>query len=314
MKTRAALRTNVSCPAFPLASARASFRRAAAYTVALLVLLAGAQARAGDLKVSTWNLNWLTSRSRAEAHLPADVHVRDPEDFTLLAGYVRKLNADVVGFQEVDGPQAAALVFDPARYSIVIIDEPVVQRVGLAVRRGIGIERHPDDTALDVEPGARFPLRDGLDVTLTLPGGQRLRVLVVHLKTGCQTDSLDHASRPACKLLAMQVPALAAWVHARQQDGGAYLVMGDFNRVLDEPEAMGTALAQAAPLLRVTQGRANPCWEGEAFIDHILAGGPARDWVVPNSLRVQVFSGEEDDKQRLSDHCPVSVRLDPQRK
>ena len=272
------------------------------------------QAQAGELKVSTWNLNWLTSRSRAEAHLPADVHVRDPEDFTLLAGYVRKLNADVVGFQEVDGPQAAALVFDPVRYTIVTIDQPVVQRVGLAVRRGIGVERHADYAALDVEPGARFPLRDGLDVTLTLPGGQRLRVLVVHLKTGCQSDSLDHASRPACRLLALQIPALAAWVHARQQDGGAYLVMGDFNRVLDEPEAMGAALAQAAPLLRVTQGRANPCWEGESFIDHILAGGPARDWVVPDSLRVQVFSGGEDDKQRLSDHCPVSVRLDPQRK
>ncbi len=271
------------------------------------------QAQAGELKISTWNLNWLTSRSRAEAHLPADVRVRDPEDFTLLAGYARKLDADVVGFQEVDGPQAAALVFDPARYTIVTIDQPVVQRVGLAVGRGIGIERHPDDTALDVEPGARFPLRDGLDVTLTLPGGQRLRVLVVHLKTGCQTDSLD-AARPACRLLALQVPALAAWVRARAQDGGAYLVIGDFNRVLDEPEAMGTALAQAAPLLRVTQGRANPCWEGEAFIDHILVGGPARDWVVPDSLRVQVFSGGEDDKQRLSDHCPVSVRLDPGRK
>ena len=269
-------------------------------------------AKAEPLKFTTWNLDWLTTRSRAEAHLPSDVHLRAPEDFTRLAAYAARLHADVIAFQEVDGPQAAARVFDPAAYTILTIDEPVTQRVGIAVRHDIAVVRNPDVTALDVEPAAAFPLRDGLDVTLTLPGPYMLRVLVVHLKTGCQTDELASSTRPQCVLLARQIPVLAAWVAARRQERMPFLLMGDFNRVLDDPEELGAALSRAGPLVRVTEGQANPCWDGEAFIDHIFAGGDARGWLVADSLRVQVFRETDPAaKARLSDHCAVSVRLEP---
>ena len=271
-------------------------------------------AHASPLKFSTWNLDWLTTRSHAEAHLPTDVHTRAPQDFTRLAAYAARLHADVIAFQEVDGPQAAARVLDPAAYTILTTSQPVTQRVGIAVAHTIAITRNPDVTALDVEPTAHFPLRDGLDVTLTLPGNHPLRVLVVHLKTGCQSDDVGTSTRPQCTLFALQIPVLAAWVAARQHEAVPFLLMGDFNRVLDAPEALGTALSAAAPLTRVTEGRANPCWDGDAFIDHILAGGPARGWLVPGSLRVQVFANDDPvERWRLSDHCPVSVSLDPGR-
>ncbi|MEL4424114.1 hypothetical protein AAEH90_21460, partial [Shewanella algae] len=84
--------------------------------------------------------------------------------------YADRLNADVIAFEEVDGPEAAARVFDPARYQLVLTNDSVVQRVGLAVRRGIQIVRHPDLTALDVEPAeAAHRLRAGLDATLVWP-------------------------------------------------------------------------------------------------------------------------------------------------
>jgi endonuclease/exonuclease/phosphatase family metal-dependent hydrolase len=280
---------------------------------ALLACLLAFPASAEPLKISTWNLDWLTARSHAEAQLPADVHVRAPEDFATLAAYARKLAADIVAFQEVDGPQAAALVFDAARYTIVTTNQTVVQRVGLAVRHDIGITRHPDYAALDVEATAHFPLRDGLDVTLALPSGHELRVLVIHLKTGCQTEDLERPTRPQCVLLAHQIAPLAAWATARRTEGVPFLILGDFNRVLDDPEPLGDALQEAAPLTRVTEGFANPCWEGDAFIDHILVGGPARAWVVPASLRVQVFQEPVSQKAHLSDHCPVSFKLDPAR-
>ena len=276
------------------------------------VLMQMQYAAAEPLKISTWNLNWLTIRSHAEAHLPADVHGRAAEDFDRLAGYATKLGADIVAFQEVDGADTAARIFAPDRYAVFTINEPVTQRVGLAVRRDISVSRNADYTALDVEPGARFPLRDGLDVTLTLPGNHLIRILVLHLKTGCQTDRLATSHRPQCALFGQQIAPMAAWVAARQREGTAFLLMGDFNRVMDDPEELGSALAQAAPLTRVTEGHANPCWDGEPFIDHIFAGGPARGWVQPDSLRVQIYrETEERWKQHLSDHCPVSVRLDP---
>lgn len=278
--------------------------------LAFAILLAAAPAQAQTLKFSTWNLNWLTARTRAEADLPSDVRTRKPEDFVRLAAYAQMLNADVVAFQEVDGADAASRVFDPARYAVLTIAEPVVQQVGLAVRRGIAVQRHADYSALDVEAGARHPLRDGLDATLTLPGGHDLRVLVVHLKTGCQTDSIAQSHRTQCALLAQQIGPLAAWVSARQREGVAFLLMGDFNRVLDGPEELGAALARAAPLLRATEGFQNPCWDGAPFIDHILAGGAARGWLQPATLRVQIYRETDSrDRQRLSDHCPVSVKL-----
>ena len=39
----------------------------------------------------------------------------------------------------------------------------------------------------------------------------------------------------------------------------------------------------------------------------ILAGGAARGWMQADTLRVMTF--REGAKERLSDHCPVSVRF-----
>jgi endonuclease/exonuclease/phosphatase family metal-dependent hydrolase len=264
---------------------------------------------ARDFKIATWNMDWLTLGA---SDLPSDVRVRGDADFVRLRGFADRLDADVVAFQEVDGAAAAARVFDPSRYSLVTIDENVVQRVGLAVRTGISVQRHADVTALDVAPQATHRLRDGLDATLVFPGGAALRVLVVHLKTGCQRDRLAASRRPQCGLLAQQIPVVAGWIRARAAEGGAFAVMGDFNREMDAPEDMSLALMQAAPLVRVTAGQSDPCWGGGSFIDTMFLGGAARGWWVPGSLRVMRY-GDADvrDKDRLSDHCPVSVRVAP---
>jgi endonuclease/exonuclease/phosphatase family metal-dependent hydrolase len=90
----------------------------------------------------------------------------------------------------------------------------------------------------------------------------------------------------------------------------AFSVLGDFNRHMDGRDQFWTALGRAAPLTRATEGRSSPCWGGEAFIDHIMLGGTARDWLEPDSLRVLTYRETYAEwKDRLSDHCPVSVRL-----
>jgi len=278
----------------------------------LLCLVFSFPLHAQPLKISTWNLDWLTARSAAQAELPANVHPRAPEDVARLAAYARKLNADIIGFQEVDGPQAAALVFDPARYTILTTSQTVTQRVGLAIRHGIAAVKNPDFTGLDVEPTAKYPLRDGLDATLTLAGGATLRVLVIHLKTGCQSDALAASPRPQCALLRRQIPPLSAWIAARAAEKTAFMILGDFNRVFDMPDPMADAIFHAAPLVRATEGFQNPCWDGAPFIDHILLGGAAATWLRPDSLRVQIFQEiGEAWKDRLSDHCPVSVIISP---
>jgi len=273
-----------------------------------LLLLLGpmdARARADELKVTTWNMEWLTTSAE---DLPEGTHPKPPEGIAALRRYALLLDADVVAFEEVDGPAVAAQVFTPGRYQIFTTADHVTQRVGFAVRRGIAVHQNPDLSALDIYPQGRHPLRSGADITLDLPSGP-LRLLAVHLKTGCHYDPLT-SPRPACRTLREQVAPLQGWIAQRRAEGAPFIVLGDFNREMNGHDDLLAALNASAPLVRATEGQASPCWGGTSFIDHILAGGAARGWMEPGSLSVLVYR-ERDEASRtlLSDHCPVSVRF-----
>ena len=244
--------------------------------------------QARDLKVATWNLEWLTARVAGDPELPADVTPKTAPDWAVLRQYATQLNADVVALQEVDGPAIAATLFPPDRYRLFFTHDQVVQRVGFAVKLGIPAHQNPDLTALDLYPEARHPLRSGADVTLDLPSGP-LRLLAVHLKTGCQRDRLDTSDRPQCATLRGQIPLLQGWLSQRRMEGAPFVLLGDFNRWMDANDQLLAALQQSAPLARATEGHDSPCWGKEHFIDHILAGGAARVWLDPASLRVLVY-------------------------
>jgi endonuclease/exonuclease/phosphatase family metal-dependent hydrolase len=283
-------------------------RKAAAIWTALALMLLACPASSAELKIATWNLEWLTLRQQGDPLLPDNVVPKRAEDIAVLRRYAVQMDADVVAFQEVDGPDAAAQVFPPDRYALFMTDDRVVQRVGFAVRRTLVVERNPDVVGLDVNPGARFHLRSAADITLVLPGG-RLRLLNVHLKTGCHQGRLSTPSRN-CDTLRRQVPTLQGWIAERSREGVPFVMLGDFNRRMEGRDDLLAALNQSAPLARATEGHATPCWGGASFIDHILAGGAARGWMQMDTVRVLVYRETHPAaKEHLSDHCPVSVRF-----
>jgi len=283
----------------------------------LMALSAGAgthAARSRSLKLATWNMDWLTTRPVGDPSLPPDVGRRSADDFHHLADDARRLNADIVGLQEIDGDDVARRIFPPDRYALLLTTASLPQRVGLAVRKGLMVERHPDIEALNVAmPGDPHQLRAGLDATV-IDDGVRLRLLVVHLKTGCWDAPMGERGH-SCPILERQIRIVADWILERQDEGEAYAVMGDFNRRLTLHDPEWAVLSADAPMTLTTAGRASPCWGGEYFIDHILLGNAARDWLVPDSLRVMLYGGPSgqsvDERAHLSDHCPVSVRLSP---
>jgi endonuclease/exonuclease/phosphatase family metal-dependent hydrolase len=170
----------------------------------------------------------------------------------------------------------------------------------------LSFHANPDLAALEL-PGSR--LRSAADITLDWPGGQ-LRLLSVHLKQGCRQERLSDQARAACPMLRTQLAALQGWVARRQAEGAAFALLGDFNRWMEAGDAFYAALQQAGALRRATEGRSSPCWGGGGFIDHIIAGGPARGWMRPDTLKVLVYrETAEEWRDRLSDHCAVSVRF-----
>ena len=276
------------------------------YVLALLLL--ASPALGAELKVATWNLEWLTLRPAGDPILPENVVPKTAADRAVMRRYAQQLDADVVALQEVDGPEAAREVFPPDRYALYFTQDDVVQRTGFAVRRGLTVERNPDLVGLDVYPDAKFRLRSGADITVVLPGG-RLRLLDVHLKTGCHEDRLT-SRRRACETLNRQLPPLEGWMAQRKAEGVPFVLVGDFNRVMDGNDDLLAALNSVSPLLRVTEGKSTPCWGGNTFIDHILAGGPARGWVERETMQVMLYRETDPErKEHLSDHCAVSVQF-----
>lgn len=275
--------------------------------VACLVVF-GVEVAAADLKFATWNLEWLTSRPAGDPTLPRDVRPKTAADIVVLRSYATQLAADIVAFQEVDDLQIAAQVFPTAEYRLHLTRDKVTQRVGFAVRKGLQFTVNPDLVGLDVYPDARFRLRSGADIILDLPSG-KLRVLNVHLKTGCREDRLT-SGRPQCETLGRQLLPLQGWIAQRRVEGVPFVLMGDFNRWMDGRDPFYAGLVASGPLVRATEGQTSPCWGGGGFIDHIISGGAARSWMQTDSLRVLVYKEKGIVwKERLSDHCPVSVRF-----
>src|SRR5262249_49920852 len=140
--------------------------------------------------------------------LPCDVASRlerSSRDFAVLARYARELDADVVALQETDGAEAARLVFPD--YEFCFTARTHVQNTGFAVRRGIPFRCGPDDRELSLGDS----LRRGKEITLFPGTPQEMRLLSVHLKSGCSSKPLT-APDKACRELGRQAPILEAWL------------------------------------------------------------------------------------------------------
>jgi endonuclease/exonuclease/phosphatase family metal-dependent hydrolase len=256
-----------------------------------------------ELKLATWNLEWLSAR------LEAGVVKRRREDYERLARYADRLDADVVAFQEVDGEEAARRVFSPDRYAFHVASEGGVQRTGFAFKRDLAVERHADYRDLDVGG-----VRVGTDLTV-LVGEQRFRLLSIHLKSGCFDDPLTKRGS-ACEKLAAQLPKLEAWIDARANERIPFVVLGDFNRRLfarpDEPfwTEIDDSEPPEADLSSPGMGHGAECWGAKYpyFISHIVVGKSAALFVKPGSFTEHAYdAADRPNKGVISDHCPLSV-------
>jgi endonuclease/exonuclease/phosphatase family metal-dependent hydrolase len=298
--------------------------------------------RLTTLKIATWNLEWLvapatfkplkdrcvpkgSSAYADERRLPCDVAQRlerSSRDFATLAHYARQLDADVIALQEVDGVEAARLVF--SGYEFCFSGSHHLQNTGFAVRAGLPRRCAPDVMALSLGDS----VRRGAELVLFPGEARELHLLSVHLKSGCSTKSLASGDK-SCDTLARQVPALEGWIDAQASAHRRFAVLGDFNRALLEeagparsaggrlqqlwpeiddgqpPDAALRNAAEGQPFRNCVPGQAHA-----AFIDHIVLGRTLAAALVPGSFERVTFSAGDARHARLSDHCPVAARID----
>jgi endonuclease/exonuclease/phosphatase family metal-dependent hydrolase len=301
---------------------------------------AAVPANAGQLKLATWNLEWLIAPQelrrlrrdclpdgafpgRRERFVPCDVATdleRAATDLEALARYSRRLDADVIALQEVDGPAAARLVFEG--YEFCFTSRRHVQNTGFAIRRGIPY-RCAEYAPLSLDGR----VRRGAEVVLYPGESRELHLLSVHLKSGCNRRSLD-SGRDACAVLARQVPALERWIDERAARSQSFAVLGDFNRDLldDRGPARGPSGSlrslwaelddgdpPEADLVNPAEGRrfrnCSPDQNHGGYIDHIVLSRSLAQRLVPGSFERLVFLPDEALRLRLADHCPVAVTV-----
>jgi endonuclease/exonuclease/phosphatase family metal-dependent hydrolase len=286
-----------------------------------------------ELKIATWNLEWLmtpeTLRALTPACLPRDAprdgarravpcdvaheRARSHEDITALRRYARELDADVIALQEVDGPDAARLVFTD--HEFCFSGRIAVQNNGFAIRRGLSFACGPDLVPLSLGDD----VRRGVELRLFPGSARELRLLSVHLKSGCSRDGLN-ATRSSCAELARQIPALEGWIDAQAAEQRPFAVLGDFNRDLRR-EPPGISLwgqlddldPPDADLVNTAEGQifqnCMPQQTFSGFIDYIVLSRRMARGLVENSFGRALYRPRDARRRKLSDHCPVFIRL-----
>ena len=263
------------------------------------------------IKLATWNMEHLAEQNGSGCRPRTDA------DYAAMRAYVDDLGADVIAFQEVESQAAAERVFDPTIYRVVI-EERIgtnrrgacrgrdgltinAQRTGFAVRNGLPFERQADFTAVQV---GNPDLRSGVDLIVRPRGGEPIRVLSVHLKSGCSSGNRNQA----CAAFFEQVPVMERWIEDRAAENIRFAVLGDFNRRLAMPaDAVWSDWDDGSPAnsdLALASGeqpaQCNPRYRD--FIDFIVLDRRATDDLV--KFEERTFEGEA-----LSDHCAVAASL-----
>jgi endonuclease/exonuclease/phosphatase family metal-dependent hydrolase len=242
--------------------------------LALLCLGPPAAAQAAPrLNIVSWNLEWLADLPTLEKHdFWARCKANQFSDETVLPGLpscssvgaygrtaasyeAKKLaplrqrlaqlaedGMDVLAVQEVANATALRAVL-PSGWSVECFTKTrQAQNLGYAVREAAAMRvdcAEFKELALPPSPNKPGSLRRGLELAVQQGGAQgpRVTLLNVHLKAFCARADLSrkgHKGSEACATLQRQVPVLEAWIERKADANEPFVVLGDWNRDLQE--------------------------------------------------------------------------------
>ena len=266
------------------------------------------------LKIVAWNVEHLNE------HNETGCVPRTDADYEEIVQNIEKMDPDVVAFQEVENAAAAARIFDLQEWQIEFSTRPNTgpgnecrglpgQQLrhlgtGFAVKKGLEFTRNEDFDDLGLDDDFQ---RWGTDITLIRDGKPALRMLSIHLRSGCWGPPQDEQPARACPNLREQSTLLTTWVAARTEEDVPFGVLGDFNRRLAMPDDWMWAELNAelgAPLHLLDQGVGAKCDPRyKDFIDHIVLDPRAFQSYVADSFEEIPRTSEH------PDHCAITALM-----
>ncbi len=272
------------------------------------------------LTFTSWNMQWLTTQPKAKI---ADSQ-RSEQDFAALADKFRRLDADILAFQEVDSIAAIKKVVGPF-YHIRLSDradsnnkqrqfDDLNQYTGFAIAKRYTIS---DPQDIDLLPQQMNKLRFATYVVLKQIGAPDVHLLSVHLKQGCRSAKRNSDS---CRILQQQARQLNQWMKQKLTANQSFILAGDFNHDLQFrndwlwlelnkgiDKQIELASSQTDALCQVrSKSQPNQSYRYPSLIDHIIISRPSHSSVAKQSL----YSRQQQFQFNLSDHCPLSAQIE----
>ncbi len=275
------------------------------------VLCFSVAASAVELHIATW------SQEHLNANEEEGCIYRTQQDYDNITDLVNELKFDVVALTEVKDAAAAHRVFYEEDWNVEMSKRPKRkttrecwgytdrflqhQATGIAIRKGVEYRRNDDMKSLSLDTDDN---RWGVDITLL--GETELRLLAVHLKSGCWSSDQDEdeGRERSCRILREQMNLLTGWRDARIEEGMPFLVLGDFNRNLSVADDWGWKILSSTdqPLSLLTAPIKPKCHERyDQLIDHIVADSLASEFFVEGTLNEGPRVAES------PDHCAISA-------
>ena len=259
--------------------------------------------------IGTFNIEWLGDNTSD------DRKPRTTEDLALCAEIVRETAADILALQEVENEAAleSLCAFLP-EYRFALVRSFGKQNVGFLYKRTVRVDWVREFDAINVERGRT---RSGALMQCVV-GGDSLLLLAVHLKSTSRADSTPELRERSRFLRRAQAERLRVWTDSLLSAASPSVfarnlcILGDFN---DSPRASAGVLDTlvSSRHLHFLTSYFNGClYTHLPAIDHIVVSSPLFSRVPRGSVRMVNFRVRlpDADAARISDHCPVTARIE----
>ncbi|MDN5752707.1 MAG: hypothetical protein L0H15_05425 [Nitrosospira sp.] len=262
---------------------------------------------------------------------------------------IQNENVKIIAFQEIKSREVIAHVLGgfAERFNVCVAPHDAFQTVAFAWDQSISSSSSVANDCIpnpDLAIASARSVRPGLALKLVINGAP-VTFLNIHLKSGCANPKTSKGfvgrkltdSDSACEVLNRQIPVIEEWIENVAKESPRFVLLGDFNRRIDEEAAAPVAKTEvrtdgsdpAGPNVKDESGRVKsrylwqeiadgspamhqvplastePGCTGFKGLDHIVISDPIEK-AQTRALSSRKIAVVKERRQPIatSDHCP----------